>query len=75
METFFIENGKYAVFVHWQFPGVTVYNLSSGASQVVLEDVLVVWGTLSWRDDRFEGRQMNPPSDAETPFSRKVMLP
>lgn len=75
MEAFFIANGTYAVFVHWESAGVTVYNLASGASRVLLEDVLVVYQSLHWRGGRFEGRQMNPPEGPDTPFSRKVALP
>ena len=75
MEAFFIADGNYAVFVHWEAPGVTVYNLARGASRVLLEDVLVVYQSLHWRGGRFEGRQMNPPEGPDTPFSRKVALP
>jgi hypothetical protein len=75
MESFFIEDGNYAVFVHWQFPGVTLHNVASGARGVVLQDVLVVWNSLVWRAGRFEGRQMNPPDGPDTAFSRAVALP
>ena len=75
MEAFFIANGTYAVFVHWESAGVTVYNLASGASRVLLEDVLVVYSSLTWRDGRFAGRQMNPPDGEDTPFLRQVELP
>ena len=78
LEAFFIEDGAYAVFVHWAeawSPGLTVYNLSTGLGQLLLEDVMVVPGSIAWRDGRFEGRQMNPPDGEDTPFSRPVVLP
>lgn len=75
---FFIEDGRYAVFVHppemWS-NGATVYNMATGEGEWVLQDVMIVPGSLLWRDGRFEGRLMAPPSMEETAFSRAVALP
>lgn len=75
-DIFFIENGKYAIFVHEEemwMSGLTIVNVETRKEKMDLLDVNIKHGTLRWDNGRFSGIELK--KGKEIPFSRVVRLP